>query len=122
MPRFNLNWLYIAIIAGLGVLFFQGNMGDGTGYKSEVEYSTFRAYVDSGYAKSITIDKTEGLVSMEVKPENIRTVFKTGTDQVGKRPAVYAKGPSIDRVSDDLEKAAYKGPVKYIESTNYFLS
>ncbi len=122
MPRFNLNWLYIAIIAGLGILFLQGNGGDGTGFSSEVDYSEFRAYVDSGYAKSITIDKTEGSVSMEVNPQFIRTVFKTGTDKVGKRPSVYAKGPSVDKVSADLEAAGYNGPVKYVESTNYFLS
>ncbi len=122
MPRFNLNWLYIAIIAGLGILFFQGNGSDGTGYRSEIEYSKFRAYVDSGYANSITIDKAEGTVSMEVNAKYIRTVFKTGADQVGKRPSVYAKGPSVDKVSEDLDAAGYKGTVKYVESTNYFLS
>lgn len=42
MPRFNLNWLYIAIIAGLVFMLFQGKDSIG-GVNKEVNLTQFRA-------------------------------------------------------------------------------
>ena len=59
MPRFNLNWLYIAIIAGLVFMLFQGKDSVG-GVNKEVNLTQFRAYIQNGYAKSVVINKTDG--------------------------------------------------------------
>ena len=44
-PRFNLNWLYIAVIAGLAFMMFQNNGEGGGSYNKEVSYTTFMNYV-----------------------------------------------------------------------------
>lgn len=121
LPRFNLNWLYIAIILGLGFLLLQGNAGGGGNYNKEVSYTTFKAYVAKGYTQDITVDKTEGVVRMVIDPQYIRDVFKAGTDRTGKTPTVSTRYPSADKVEDFLTAQQYKGSVKYEESNNFFL-
>ncbi len=122
MPRFNLNWLYIAVIAGLAFLLFQGNNGAGSNYNKEVSYSTFKSYVEKGYTQDIHVNKTDGIVRMVVKPEHIRDIFKAGTDRTGKAPTVSTRYPSADKVEDFLNGVSYKGGVTYEESNNFLLS
>ena len=52
MPRFNLNWLYIAVIVGLGFMLFMGNDNSG-GISKEVSLTKWRVYVQEGYAKEV---------------------------------------------------------------------
>ena len=48
MPRFNLNWLFIVIIAGLAYILYQGQ-GEGSGsMDKEVTYTDFKQYVRDG--------------------------------------------------------------------------
>ncbi|MDY5766825.1 MAG: ATP-dependent zinc metalloprotease FtsH [Alloprevotella sp.] len=119
-PGFNLTWVYFAVIAGLAFMLYQGNSGSAGGQKQEVDYSAFRAYVQKGYAREVVVDKSESEVRFVVQPQHIREVFKAGSDKVGTRPTVAAKYPTIDKVTDFLDKN-YKGVVRYEESSNYFL-
>ena len=119
-PGFNLTWVYFAVIAGLAIMLYQGNSGSAGGQKQEVDYSAFRAYVQKGYAREVVVDKSESEVRFVVQPQHIREVFKAGSDKVGTRPTVVAKYPTIDKVTDFLDKN-YKGVVRYEESSNYFL-
>ena len=119
-PGFNLTWVYFAVIAGLAIMLYQGNSGSAGGQKQEVDYSAFRAYVQKGYAREVVVDKSESEVRFVVQPQHIREVFKAGSDKVGTRPTVAAKYPTIDKVTDFLDKN-YKGVVRYEESSNYFL-
>ena len=122
MPRFNLNWLYIVIIAGLAYILYQGQ-GEGSGsMDKEVTYTDFKQYVRDGYAKSVTVNKTDGKARITIAPEKIREVFKQGVDRVGKAPTVSARIPSTDRVEEFLEEESFSGTVKYEESDRLLMN
>lgn len=120
MPRFNLNWLYIVIIAILGYMFYQGGEGAG-GSSKTVKYSVFNSYVAKGYTRDLTVNKTEGTVTMVVSGEHVRDVFNAGTDRTGARPTCTSRYPSVDQLVRDLEKAGYQGSVDYEESNNMMI-
>lgn len=120
MPRFNLNWLYIAIIAGLAFMLFQGN-GESSINKT-VSYTQFKEYVTKGYTQDITVNKTDGTARMVILPQYLRDVFKAGSERTGKHPTVTTNYPSADKVEDFLATSQYKGNVKYEETHNYWLS
>ena len=120
-PGFNLSWLYLAIILGLGYMLYQGNNGQAGGIDKEVDYSTFRSYVVKGYAKEVVVNKTDGNVRLVVTPETIRDIFKAGTDQTGSAPTVSAKYPNVESVNNFLD-SNYKGRVRYEENDKFFTS
>ncbi len=120
-PGFNLSWLYLAIILGLGYMLYQGNKGSVGGIDKEVDYSTFRSYVVKGYAKEVVVNKTDGNVRLVVTPEMIRDIFKAGTDQTGSAPTVSAKYPNVESVNNFLD-TNYKGRVRYEENDKFFSS
>ena len=122
MPRFNLNWLYIAIIAGLVFMLFQGKDSIG-GVNKEVNLTQFRAYIQNGYAKSVVINKTDGTARLTLKTdaEVIRKVFNQGMDRRGKAPTVSTEGPAnIDKLGDFVDSCNV--PLSYEESSNFFMS
>ena len=115
MPRFNLNWLYMIIIAGLGIMLLQGN--DGTsGISKEVNYTEFRSYVQKGYTNEVVINKTEGTAYMIIKPEKVREVYNQGIEQTGKKPSVNTICPPNDKLGDFLQE--YPVAVSYEKSNN----
>ena len=122
MPRFNLNWLYIAIIAGLVFMLFQGKDSVG-GVNKEVNLTQFRAYIQNGYAKSVVINKTDGTARLTLKTdaEVIRKVFNQGMYRTGKAPTVSTEGPAnIDKLGDFVDSCNV--PLSYEESSNFFMS
>ena len=122
MPRFNLNWLYIAIIAGLVFMLFQGKDSVG-GVNKEVNLTQFRAYIQNGYAKSVVINKTDGTarLTLVTNAEVIRKVFNQGMDRAGKAPTVSTEGPAnIDKLGDFVDSCNV--PLSYEESSNFFMS
>ena len=121
-PRFNLNWLYIAVIAGLAFMMFQNNGEGGGSYNKEVSYTTFKSYVAKGYTKDITVNKTDGIARMVIEPKYIRDVFKAGTDRTGKAPTVSTLYPSTDKVEDFLTSQEYTGSVRYEKTNNLWLN
>ncbi len=122
IPKFNLNWVYGILLLILAVLFFRGN-GTSSSNK-ETDYTTFKQYVEGGYAKSISVNKTDGIVSMVVKSEHIRDVFNQGSGQTGLSPTVSTRYPSIDKVDEFITEQAqngtFTGSVSYEESSNFF--
>ena len=119
MPGFNLTWLYLAIIIGLAVMLYQGNGSSTGGLDKQVDYTTFRTYVQQGMAKEVVVNKTDGNVHLVVRPEYIRQIFKAGVDQTGTAPTVSAKYPTLDSVNGFLD-ANYKGGVRYEENDRFF--
>ena len=120
LPKFNLYWLYAVLIISLMFMFFRGNLGDG-GFDKEVPYTTFKEYVAKGYAKSVTVNKSDGIARFIVTPAHIRDVFHQGSDDVGTAPTVSSKVPSVDKVEDFLN-VTYKGSVSYEESSHFWLN
>lgn len=107
MPKFNLTWLYFAIIAVMAIMLWRGTSNPGSSSK-DVSYSELKQYIAKGYSNDITVDKGEGQVSMVIRPEYIRTVFNQSAEQVGGQPRVQARYPSADRVEDYLTTVGYK--------------
>ncbi len=121
MPKFNMNWIYILVLAGLAFFYFTNNTGgtmqpQGTSSK-DATYTEFQAYVDSGYAKNIVINKDLKTLKMFVKPENIRDVFEQGTGRTGVEPYVAVEIGSIDKVEEFLkaerEQEKFTGSLSY---------
>lgn len=122
MPRFNLSWIYVLIIAGLAFMLFQGQDNEG-GISKEVKLSEFRTYVKNGFAKEVIINKTDGTARMVVKPENekIRKIFNEGMDRTGKSPSVVTYGPSnIDTLGDFVDSCGV--PLGYEVTSSFFVS
>lgn len=119
MPRFNLNWLYLAIIVGLGVLLFNGQQGSGS-YDKEVSYTQFCKYIsDSVYTRKIVVDKSDDKASMEIQAAKINEVFGQSVREVGQRPTVSTKIPSTEKFGEYLD-AHFTGDVSYETSSHLF--
>ena len=59
MPKFNMSWIYGAVIVGLlAVWFFGGDSVTGSASK-QVSYTVFKEYVNNGYASKIIVNKDE---------------------------------------------------------------
>lgn len=120
MPKFNMNWLYMIILVALCVMFFTdgGNsLLSGSSGAQKVSYSTFKAYVDRGYANKVVINKTENVLQMYVYGRNVRDVFKKSTKEVGPSPFVEVEIGSVDQVENYLNQkhteGKFKGDVAY---------
>lgn len=116
MPRFNLNWLYIAIVVGLGFMLYQGRDAADS-ISKEVSFTQFRNYVKDGYASEVVINKTEGKARLVVKPERIRAVFSQSVEQTGKHPTVTTVCAPNDKLGDFIDACGV--PVSYEETSNF---
>ncbi|MBO5703375.1 MAG: ATP-dependent zinc metalloprotease FtsH [Bacteroidaceae bacterium] len=121
MPRFNLNWLYILVIAGLAYMLYQGD-GSSSSIDKEVTYSEFKQYIKDGYSNDIVVNKTDGVVVAVVQGKYIQKVFNSNTERTGKHPTITARYPSADKVDGYLEQINYAGKLKYEESNGFFMS
>ena len=121
MPRFNLSWIYIIAIGALIFMIYRG--GDATGgIDKEISYSEFKTYVQKGYTNDITVNKTDGRVSLVVLGKHIQEVFKQNVEQTGKQPTLSARYPSPDKVDAFLDSVDYKGKVTFKEESGLLMS
>lgn len=107
MPKFNMTWLYVMAIVMALVFFTTGGaenlLAGGEGMQKD--YTTFKTYVNKGYATRVVVNKKESILRMYVNPEHIREVFKKGADQVGKSPYITVEVGSIDNLETFLNAA-----------------
>jgi len=120
MPRFNMNWIYIVVIAALAFFYFTSENNGLQSVQSsqkETSYDEFKARVDSGYASKIVINKDVRTLKMYVKPEYIREVFNRAPQEVGNEPYLAVEIGSIEKVEQFLEDARkngrFTGPLSY---------
>ena len=128
MPKFNMNWIYIVVIGTL-VAFWLTNENNSIQQMPNVEssYTDFQSYVDKGYASKLTVDKSQGIVKMYVKPEHVRDVFKQGVDKVGKDPYISIEIGSLDKLETFVEEKRaenkFTGKLTYeAQRNNSFIS
>ena len=119
MPKFNMNWIYVMILIALCVTFFTdgGSSLLSGSSANKVSYSTFKAYVDRGYANKVVINKPENYLRMYVYGRNVRDVFKKSAKELGQNPYVEVEIGSVDQVEDYLNakqtEGKFKGDVAY---------
>ena len=119
MPKFNLTWVYLLIVLGLSYVLFTGT-GFGGSADKDIDYTTFKAYVQKGYAKSITVNKSEQNAKILIDSGHIRDVFGKESGKVGQTPTATAGIPSTDDVQGFLEAVKYRGPIRYEISNSFF--
>ncbi len=128
MPRFNMSWIYIVILATLAIIFFtDGGQTIGQTTIHQTSYSNFKAYVDRGYAKRITVNKSESTVRLYVNAANIRDVFHQSQQQTGTDPCVETVYGSIEQLEQFIEQertaGKFKGDLTYeVETRNGFMN
>ena len=108
MPKFNMNWIYLIVIAALAFFYFSGESNGIQQPRSstkEASYDEFKARVDSGYASKVVVNKDAKELKMYVKPEYIREVFNRAPSEVGNEPYLSVEFGSIDKVETFLEEA-----------------
>ena len=69
MPKFNMSWIYILVLLALIGFYFSGGDSIGGSMKKNASYTEFKAYVDSGYAQKVEVNKGENVLKMFVKGE-----------------------------------------------------
>ena len=114
MPKFNMNWIYIAILITLGILFFtntgaEGGSARGGGISKKDNYYNFKSWVMKGAANEVVINNEEKELRMYVKPEFIREVFKADVKQTGPNPYIEVEFGSVDTVEKFLDEAQKSG-------------
>lgn len=104
MPRFNMNWLYVVIIAILAFLFMTEG-GSQSSIKTTTSYSQFKTMVLKGYANRIIVNNDEKKLKMYVKTEHVRDVFKQSVKQTGTDPFVEVEYGSVDNLETFINEA-----------------
>ena len=104
MPRFNMNWLYVVIIAILAFLFMTEG-GSQSRIKTTTSYSQFKTMVLKGYANRIIVNNDEKTLKMYVKTEHVRDVFKQSVKQTGTDPFVEVEYGSVDNLETFINEA-----------------
>ena len=104
MPRFNMNWLYVVIIAILAFLFMTEG-GSQSSIKTTTSYSQFKTMVLKGYANRIIVNNDEKTLKMYVKTEHVRDVFKQSVKQTGADPFVEVEYGSVDNLETFINEA-----------------
>ncbi len=121
-PKFNFNWLYIMLIVGLIFMIFTRHDGKST---KTIDYSTFKEYVNKGYAGDVVINKDELTLEMFIDGRYDRIVFGNGNKK-GVSRAVKVEFGSIDKVEDFLEEQKkeghFSGKVEYETQDDLFIN
>ena len=122
MPKFNMSWVYIIILATLAAVYFLGDgQKIGQAPARTASYSSFKTYVERGYASRIVVNKSESKLRMYVKSEHVRDVFHMSLKQTGPNPYLDVLYGSTDQVEQfvNAERAdgKFKGELSYEVNT-----
>ena len=74
MPKFNLTWLYFAIIAVMAIMLWRGTSNPGSSSK-DVSYSELKQYIAKGYSNDITVDKSFTFIVSVLNSSDYSTNF-----------------------------------------------
>ncbi|MDL2303436.1 ATP-dependent zinc metalloprotease FtsH [Dysgonomonas sp. OttesenSCG-928-D17] len=117
MP-FNLYWIYLLVFGAIiGMYFFTENS-----VTKEVPWTDFQGYVENNSINKIVVDNKNNTLKAFVRPDSVKTVFKTDAERAGNNPAIVVRIPSADKFSDFYDKVRadykYNIDVSYESSTS----
>lgn len=119
--KFNWYWLYGIIAVVLIVLHFT----DDQVALKEVEYGTFKKYVEKGYVDKVTIIKNEGIAEVSLQPNDTTALIEIfGATQAAnhtKAPQLTVQIPSSDRFDEYISNNP-NIDVRYEERKDFFNS
>ena len=122
-PRYNFAWLYIIL---LGIIFYVLFYQNDSSTSKEVDYTTFKEYVNKGYAKDISINKDDLTLDMYVKPDHIHDVFGTSSKVAGRNPSVKVEFGSLDKIEEFIDSESnsghFTGDVSYTRKNDLFIN
>lgn len=127
MPKFNMSWIYIVVLAVLvgAYMFNDKSLGSGSSTSKDVTYNNFQELVEKGYASKVVVNNNDKTLKMYVKAEHIRDVFGQGTQQTGTSPYVSVEYGSVDKVETFLEAqreaGKFNGDFSYDNKSNTFV-
>ena len=75
-PRFNLSWLYVILI---GCIIYVYLFHNDTSVEKRIDYSTFKEYVEKGYASDIVIEKNDYSLKMFINRSTTAKFLATET-------------------------------------------
>ena len=112
MPKFNMNWVYLLVIAALAYFYFS-NGTEGVkelgATQGQATYSEFKNFVKKGYANRIVANKSTETLKMYVKPDSIQAVFHKTTATTGTEPYLSVEYGSNAKVEEFVDSARARG-------------
>ena len=113
MPKFNMNWVYLIVIAALAFFYLTNGSSEIQKQKEastgQASYSEFKNFVNNGYAERIVANKSTETLKMYVKPDSIQAVFHKTTAQTGTEPYLAVEYGSNAKVEEFVDSARARG-------------
>ncbi|MDR1357328.1 MAG: ATP-dependent zinc metalloprotease FtsH [Tannerellaceae bacterium] len=100
--RFNIYWMYGAILVMLAALYFTGN----TSVTREMGWTEFQKLAQENTFDKLLVYNRKNTIEATVKPDKTKAVFNKDADRLGKDPKVIVKIPSADKFSDFYDRIA----------------
>jgi cell division protease FtsH len=124
--RFNIYWMYGAILIMLAALYFTGNAS----VTKEMGWTEFQKLAQENTFDKLLVHNKKNMLEATVRTGMLGAVFNADTTQLGKTPKVIVRIPSADKFSDFYDRAVSENnintQVTYEEGEdtiwNFFLS
>ncbi len=111
-PKFNLTWIYVAIAAVLGYLFFSSGGGLFSSNSEDATYDEFRSYVENGYASKIEANTEKLTLQMHIvkgKEDKVLKKYKKEENNNLTDAYVTVVYPSNDALQNFIEDQRNEG-------------
>ena len=112
MPRFNMNWIYLLVIAALAFVYFSGEQGSllqPQTQQRETSYTEFKHYLERGYVSQVVANKSTNTLRMYVKKDSATVLFPEMKVPVSTNPYMNVEFGSVDKLEQQVDSARARG-------------
>ncbi|MBP5339066.1 MAG: ATP-dependent zinc metalloprotease FtsH [Prevotella sp.] len=112
MPKFNMNWIYLMVIAALAIFYFsgeQGNLLQPQTQQRETSYTEFKHYLERGYVSQVVANKSTNTLRMYVKKDSATVLFPEMKVPVSTNPYMNVEFGSVDNLEQQVDSARARG-------------
>jgi cell division protease FtsH len=113
MPRFNMNWIYLMVIAALALFYFtneSGGLVQPQATQKETTYTEFKRYLEKGYASQVVANKSNNTLKMYVKKDSASVLFpEMKSTPATTNPYLAVEFGSIDKLEQLVDSARANG-------------